>query len=103
MLVLMKLFCCKEKDSFLSTALLADILDDLKCFIHKLNVQKLETANAATTKDELKRKTAHDQQVVKFKNDYERHRKLFAQRQSQLVRDTLLKKRPHLKDIFSLL
>ncbi len=66
----------------------------------ELDAEKLSQAAAATTKQEIKRKTTHDKQVINLKADYENHRREFYRRQSPAIWDALLRNRPHLRDDF---
>ena len=69
-------------------------------FGFELDSQKLVRIAAATTKEETKRKTTHDQQVVNLKKGYTNGRNDFYRHSSEIVWDALLKDRPHLKEDF---
>jgi hypothetical protein len=66
----------------------------------ELDGQKLLKIAAATTKEEIKRKTTHDQQVINLNKEYGMKREDFYRQSADLVWDFLLKGRPHLKEDF---
>jgi len=69
-------------------------------FGHKLDLKKLEKAAARITKEEVKKKTAHDSQVVQLVSDYAKIRSEFKKKYSSLVWDTLTNDREHLNKYF---
>jgi len=65
-------------------------------FGEKLDKNKLLKAVAMITKEEVKKKTSHDQQVVQLKADYEDLREEFKLVNSSFLMNALLKDRTHL-------
>ena len=60
-------------------------------FDQSLNRTRLENAAARVTKDEVKRKTRHDPQVVQFRSSYQVARQEFHQKQGAVVWESLTK------------
>jgi len=65
-----------------------------------LDTKKLEKTTAKITKEEVKKKTGHDPQVVQLESDYENVRSDFKKNYSSLVWDTVITNREHLKEHF---
>jgi hypothetical protein len=60
----------------------------------------LEEVLKHVSKSAIKRKTMHDQQVIRLENSYEKERDKFWQFYGELVWDAVLNNRPYLKDYF---
>lgn len=69
-------------------------------FGEKLDVKALKKATDRITKDEVKRKTGHDPQVVQLKTDYGDLRNNFRMLHGRLVWDSVLTNRIHLESFF---
>lgn len=69
-------------------------------FGQSLDLDKLAQASMSTTKQETKRKTAHDPQVVSGRPDYELTRDVFRTHYADLVWSALTNGREHLMDDF---
>jgi FkbM family methyltransferase len=65
-----------------------------------LDPTKLSGARDRTGKDEVKRKTSHDQQVINTSAEYGNRRSDFRTRHATLVWEIVLAGRPHLKQFF---
>jgi len=65
-------------------------------FGERLDLRELKKATDKITKDEVKKRTGHDQQVVQLKSDYEDVRNNFRLLSGPLIMDTVLKDRGHL-------
>src|SRR6266498_2466954 len=66
----------------------------------ELDVQKLAQVSARSTKEEIKLKTVHDQQVINLKKEYDDQRKAFTRIRTDIIWDTLLKNHPDLGNDF---
>jgi len=69
-------------------------------FGESLDRDRLERAAQRVTKDEVKRKTSHDEQVVQLKRDYEAERTRFRERFGPAVRRRVLDARLELTEAF---
>ena len=69
-------------------------------FGEPLDEARLEEVANQVTRDEVKRKTQHDPQVVQSQAAYKVAQREFRERQGTLVWDVLTKDRPHLVDYF---
>lgn len=67
-------------------------------FGQSLNGRTLEDAARCVTRDEVKRKTTHDAQVVQLKRDYEAQRQEFRETLGPTVRDVVFGGFPALRD-----
>jgi len=70
-------------------------------FGQKLDIKKLEKAASRITKEEVKKKTGHDPQVIQLKSDYANIRRDFKEKYSSLVWGTVLTNREHLSKHFN--
>lgn len=61
---------------------------------------RLDWVLAQVSKDELKKKTKHDQQVVNMSNSYRDEREVFKEQYGKLIFDTLYKMEPLLGNFF---
>jgi hypothetical protein len=64
------------------------------------DAQKLEKAAKLTSKEEIKRKTTHDEHVINLQSGYDLRRDEFRQQYGGQVWETLLNGRNHLKEDF---
>jgi len=62
-----------------------------------LNSDKLRQAAKQVSKEEVKKKTSHDSQVISTRASYESKRKEFAQKYSTLITDLVIAQNPTLK------
>ncbi|HEX3053270.1 MAG TPA: sulfotransferase domain-containing protein [Aggregatilineaceae bacterium] len=62
---------------------------------------RLQRASERVTKNEVKRKTQHDPQVIQLQPEYEMTRQVFREKHGALVWDVLTAERAHLKDDFA--
>ena len=69
-------------------------------FGEPLDEVRLKKAAERITKDEVKRKTRHDPQVIQLQSSYKVDRKEFRERQGDLVWDVLTRDRSHLVEYF---
>jgi hypothetical protein len=69
-------------------------------FSEALDPQRLKRAKETVTKDEVKKKTTHDEKAVNIKGDYGSKRQTFALRHSGLVEEAVFKDAPELKAFF---
>lgn len=65
-----------------------------------LDAAKLEAANARVSKESLKKKTGHDNQVVNLSQSYEAARKCFQERHSRFVMEAVLAEDEKLAGLF---
>jgi hypothetical protein len=65
------------------------------------NADKFAEVAKIVTKEEVKRKTPHDEQVVKLDSPYSQSREMFRQKHEATVWEILLKDHPHLKQFFA--
>jgi hypothetical protein len=72
-----------------------------KHFGQQLNSEKLETVAARITKDEVRKKTLHDKQVIQLNADYADLRITFNKQHCNLIWDALLDNRTHLEPFFT--
>jgi Tfp pilus assembly protein PilO len=70
-------------------------------FEEKLDRRRLMKATERITKEEVKKKTGHDPQVVQLTADYVDIRDEFKKLYSQLVWDTVLSDKPNIMGSFS--
>ncbi len=75
----------------------AEFLKVASHFGEELDQQKLQQASARTSKEEIKRKTQHDNRVINLQAGYDRKRETFRQQHEKLVWNVLLEGREHLK------
>ncbi|MBI3901601.1 MAG: FkbM family methyltransferase [Nitrosomonadales bacterium] len=66
-------------------------------FGEKLDAQKLEAALEKVSKAELKKKTAHDEQVVNLTAEYQKNRKLFADKYAEQIYMEIFSCEPELR------
>lgn len=69
-------------------------------FGQMLDPARLEQASSRVTRNEVKRKTAHDPQVMQLGTRYDMSREVFRERHADLVWTTLLRERAHLAQNF---
>jgi malonyl CoA-acyl carrier protein transacylase len=69
-------------------------------FGQPFDATKFEGVAQKVTKEEVKRKTPHDEQVVQLNSPYTDTREVFREKHEALVWETLLKNREHLKKFF---
>lgn len=69
-------------------------------FNEQLDVERLLKASSKITKNEVKRKTVHDNHVVSLGNSYSAQRSQFRQRQGSLVWKAVMRDREHLQLFF---
>ncbi|MEJ2556258.1 MAG: sulfotransferase domain-containing protein, partial [Anaerolineae bacterium] len=65
-------------------------------FGHSLSATKLAVAAARVSKNEVKRKTRHDPQVVQLQSSYEVKREIFRQKHGKIVWEAVTNGRAHL-------
>ena len=70
-------------------------------FGQSLNAKRLTKAMSRVTKEKVKEKTPHDPSVITLGTHYEDVRQMFHQKYTNLVWDTALAGREHLKDMFN--
>ena len=82
----------------------SDLGNEFQKVCHHLDqvfvVQKLDLAAAQVSKENLKKKTRHDNQVVNLSNDYAAQRERFEQRHARLVMDTVLNRHADMQSLF---
>jgi hypothetical protein len=71
-------------------------------FQQPMDKAKLEAVTQKVTKEEVKRKTPHDEQVLQLGQGYQESREVFIEKYSDLVWQMLLNDRPQLREDFSL-
>jgi hypothetical protein len=70
-----------------------------KHFGLRLNAERLGIIAEQVTRDELKRKTKHDAQVIQLQGDYQNERLIFSRKWESLVWQVVTKERLHLIDL----
>lgn len=70
-------------------------------FERPLRPERIHEVAQIVTREEVKRKTTHDDNVVALRKDYPYERASFTQQHAQTVWQAVLEGRPHLKDAFT--
>lgn len=66
----------------------------------QLDSEKLKVVSAQITKDKVKKKTVHDQQVINITRHYSEEKKEFVKRNSETILSILFEVAPKLQDFF---
>jgi hypothetical protein len=70
-------------------------------FDQELDVNKLNEVAAQVSKEEVKKKTAHDQRVINRSDNYADSREVFAEKQGDKVMNFVFEQNPQLEQFFS--